>query len=98
MDRRKFMNNAAVAAAATFTADMTLSQRAEAFEGVMIDSLPYHVGKPVLCEPERERSMDPPGSKLPPGGVPTAKLVAGMDDPRLPPMPRNPTLLDFGKV
>ena len=57
MDRRKFMNRAAAVAAASFTTDMTLSQRAEAFEGVMIEGLPYHVGKPVICEPDRERSM-----------------------------------------
>ena len=52
MDRRTFMNRAAAAAAATFTAEMTLSQRAEAFEGVMIDGLPYHLATPILCEPD----------------------------------------------
>ena len=40
MDRRKFMQNAAAVATASFTAEMTLSQRAEAFEGVMIEGLP----------------------------------------------------------
>jgi len=95
MDRRKFMNRAAAVAAASFTTDMTLSQRAEAFEGVMIEGLPYHVGKPVICEPDRERSMAPPGSRIGGGGAPSGKLVAGMDDPRLPPMPKKPTLLDF---
>ena len=64
MDRRKFMNRAAAVAAASFTTDMTLSQRAEAFEGVMIEGLPYHVGKPVICEPDRERSMAPTGSRI----------------------------------
>ncbi|SVA71952.1 uncharacterized protein METZ01_LOCUS124806, partial [marine metagenome] len=95
MDRRTFMNRAAAAAAATFTAEMTLSQRAEAFEGVMIDGLPYHLATPILCEPDRERSMLPPGSNVGTGGAPTSKLVAGMADPRLPSMPKNPTLLDF---
>ena len=82
-------------AAASFTAEMTLSQRAEAFEGVMIQGLPYHVGRPIICEPDRERSMAPPGSRIGGGGAPSAKLVAGMDDPRLPLMPKKPTLLDF---
>ena len=95
MDRRKFMNKAAAVAAASFTADMTLSQRAEAFEGVMIEGLPYHVGQPVICEPDRERTMAPPGSRIGGGGAPSGKLVAGMEDPRLPLMPKRPTLLDF---
>ena len=71
MDRRKFMNKAAAIAAASFTADMTLSQRAEAFEGVMIEGLPYHVGQPVICEPDRERSMAAPGSRIGGGGAPS---------------------------
>lgn len=94
MDRRSFMNRAAVAAAATFTADMTLSQRADAFEGVMINGLPRETVKPVLCEPDMERTMVPPTTPVP-GGAPPAKMVAGMDDPRLPKMPERPTLLDF---
>ena len=95
MDRRVFMTRAAAAAAATFTAEMTLSQRAEAFEGVMIDGLPRQVALPTLCEPDRERSMRPPGSNPSGGGAPDLKLVAGMPDPRLPPMPERPSLLDF---
>ena len=95
MDRRKFMNRAAAVAAASFTTDMTLSQRAEAFEGVMIEGLPYHVGKPVICEPDRERSMAPPGSRIGGGGAPSGKLVAGMDDPRLPPMPKKANAVRF---
>ena len=95
MDRRKFMQNAAAVAAASFTAEMTLSQRAEAFEGVMIEGLPYHFATPVICEPDREQSMAPPGSNIGPGGAPTSKLMAGMADPRLPTMPEKPTLLDF---
>ena len=95
MDRRAFMTRAAAAAAATFTAEMTLSQRAEAFEGVMIDGLPHQVALPLLCEPDKERSMVPPSSATGGGGAPALKLAAGMDDPRLPVMPKNPTLLDF---
>ena len=95
MDRRTFMTRAAAAAAATFTADMTLSQRAEAFEGVMIDGLARQVAMPTLCEPDRARSMSPPGSNPGGGGAPDLKLAAGMPDPRLPPMPQRPTLLDF---
>jgi hypothetical protein len=95
MDRRSFMARAGAAAAATFTAEMTLSERAEAFEGVMIDGLPRQVTLPVLCEPDRERSMLAPGSNPSGGGVPDLKLVAGMPDPRLPSMPERPTLLDF---
>ena len=73
MDRRSFMNRAAVAAAATFTADMTLSQRADAFEGVMINGLPREVAMPVLCEPDMERTMVPPTTPVP-GGAPPAKM------------------------
>ena len=94
MDRRTFMNCTAAAAAATFTAEMTLSQRAEAFEGVMIDGLARHIEKPFLCEPDEPRSMAPPGSNSQ-GGAPPSKYMAGMDDPRLPRMPERPTLLDI---
>lgn len=96
MDRRQFMNRAAAIAAATFTAEMTLSQRAEAFEGVMIDGLAREVAKPTLCHPDAERSMLPPGTYTP-GGAPNAKLIAGINDPRLPEMPAKPTLMDFFK-
>ena len=94
MDRRTFMNRSAAIAAATFTAEMTLMQRADAFEGVMAEGLAREVVKPVLCHPDMERSMEPPGQPGP-GGAPKDKLVAGMDDPRLPKMPDKPTLADF---
>src|SRR5690554_4943092 len=94
MDRRKFMNRAAAIAAASFTAEMTLSQRAETFEGVMIDGLAREVAKPTICHPDAERTMVPPGTNIP-GGAPDGKLIAGMNDPRLPLMPAQPTLMDF---
>lgn len=95
MDRRTFMSRAAAVAAASFTAEMTLSQKADAFEGVLIEGLSREVVKPVLCTPDKERSMVPPGSVPIAGGAPKEKLIAGMDDPRLPAMPKNPTLADF---
>jgi hypothetical protein len=94
MDRRAFMNRSAAIAAASFTAGMTLSQRADAFEGVMINGLAREVAMPTLCNPDQERSMLPPTTPVP-GGAPPAKLIAGMADPRLPPMPERPGLLDF---
>ena len=96
MNRRDFMNKSAVIAAAGFTADMTLMERADAFEGVMAEGLAREVVKPIICHPDMERSMDPPGAASP-GGAPQSKLIAGMPDPRLPPMPAKPTLADFYK-
>ena len=94
MNRRDFMNKSAAIAAAGFTAEMTYMDKAEAFEGVMTEGLTREVVKPILCHPDIEHSMDPPGAPGP-GGAPKLKLIAGMDDPRLPPMPEKPTLADF---
>lgn len=94
MDRRSFMKKTAVIAAGSFTTGMTLTQKAEAYEGLLIDGLSREVVKPVLCRPDAERSMEPPSDQAP-GGSPKEKYIAGMDDPRLPKMPKNPTLADF---
>ena len=92
MNRRDFVARCGAIAAAGFTAEMTLSQRAEAFEAVMVDNMPRHIMAPTICHPNKARSETPPQSKP---WEPGTKLIAGMDDPRLPKMPKKPTLLDF---
>ena len=95
MNRRDFMNKSAAIAALGFTAEMTLMQRADAFEAVMAEGLTREVLKPpLLCNPEEARSMAPPG-QAGPGGAAKQKLMAPMHDPRLIPMPEKPTLADF---
>ena len=89
MDRRKFLNNMSVATAATIAGAATLSEKADALEEAMSKELEKRRSKPgLLCHidgwPERD-----PDDKRP---------FLMHDEPLLPKMPRQPTLIDFYKL
>jgi len=75
---------------------MTLSQRADALEEKMSRELDYIVIKSRLYSmAEGDMSPAPNASALM-AKNPNARVLMG-DDPRLPPMPEKPTLVDFFK-
>ena len=75
---------------------MTLSQRADALEQKMSDELDYIVIKSRLYS-MAEGDMGPaPNAGALMAKNPNARVLMG-DDPRLPPMPEKPTLIDFFK-
>ena len=85
MDRRSFLNNMSAATVATIASGSTLSQKADALEDAMSDELDKRIATPWFCNIE-----------------PSPEPVAGdtrpwyqHDDPRLPTMPDEPTLIDF---
>ncbi len=76
----------------TFAPGMTLSERAEELEEHMMRQLNRRVQKSVLFT---SGELDP-RKPAPPPADPSQKVLMG-DDPRLPKMPKAPTLLDFFK-
>src|SRR6266850_986983 len=75
---------------------MTLSQRADALEEQMSRELDYIVIKSRLYS-MAEGDMSPaPNAGALMAKNPNARVLMG-DDPRLPPMPEKPTLIDFFK-
>lgn len=85
MDRRKFLNNMSVAAAASIAGATTLSAKADALEDEMARQLEKRRGKPGLCY------IDGRPERIP--GDERAGLMG--TDPLLPKMPEKPTLIDF---
>lgn len=84
MDRRTFLNSLSAASVATIAAAPTLSAKADALEDAMSDSLGRTIAEPFACVIGGDEVGGPP------------PFLMG-DDPRLPRMPDNPTLIDFFK-
>jgi hypothetical protein len=74
----------------SFTPDMTLSERADELEDRMMDQLNRRVQKSVLFTSGEHDPTQP----APPPADPSQLVLMG-DDPRLPKMPMQPTILDF---
>jgi hypothetical protein len=84
MDRRSFLNSLSAASLASITAATSLSAKADALEQAMSDSIGRTIAEPFACIIGSEsREGRPP-------------FLMG-DDPRLPAMPAQPTLIDFFK-
>jgi hypothetical protein len=75
---------------------MTLSAKADALEKQMSDELDYIVIKSRLYTLADGDQSPPPNAAALMAGNPNARVLMG-DDPRLPPMPEKPTLIDFFK-
>src|SRR5437764_14409596 len=73
---------------------MTLSQRADALEQRMSDELDYIVIKSRLYSLADADMSPPPNAGALMAKNPKLRVLMG-DDLRLPPMPANPTLIDF---
>ena len=74
----------------------TLSQRADALEEQMSRELDYIVIKSRLYSMAEGDMGPPPNAAKLMAGNPNARVLMG-DDPRLPPMPEKPNLMDFFK-
>ena len=74
----------------------TLSQRADALEEQMSRELDYIVIKSRLYSMAEGDMGPPPNAAKLMAGNPNARVLMG-DDPRLPPMPEKPNLIDFFK-
>ena len=74
----------------------TLSQRADALEDKMSRELDYIVIKSRLYTMAEGNMSPPPNAASLMAKNPKARVLMG-DDPRLPPMPEKPTLIDFFK-
>src|SRR6476646_12006693 len=74
----------------------TLSQRADALEDQMSRELDYLVVKSRLYTMADGDMGPPPNTAAMMAANPNARVLMG-DDPRLPPMPAQPTLMDFFK-
>jgi hypothetical protein len=93
MERRHFLSSAAAAAAAGFTAGMTATQKADAIEARAAADLEAAMARqagrtrvrPLLCHV---------GEQGPFGWEGKSPYLQG-DDPKLPPMPQRPGILDF---
>jgi hypothetical protein len=88
MDRRKFLNNLSVAAAASIASATTLSAKADALEEAMEESLDKFRAKPSHCFVDGRPKRDP-DDKRP---------YLQHNEPLLPKMPKAPTLMDFYKL
>ena len=75
---------------------MTLSQRADALEEKMSRELDLIVIKSRLYSMAEGDMSPPPNAAKLMAANPNARVLMG-DDPRLPPMPEKPTLIDFFK-
>src|SRR5215475_4730125 len=75
---------------------MTLSQRADALESKMARELDHIVIKSRLYSMAEGDMSPPPNAAALMKANPNARVLMG-DDPRLPPMPERPTLVDFFK-
>ena len=81
-----------IAEGLTFTPGATLSERAEELEEHLTAKMNRRIGKSVLFT---SGDLDPT-KPAPPPADPSQHVLMG-DDPRLPKMPKEPTLLDFFK-
>lgn len=88
MDRRKFLNSMSAAAAASIAAAPTLTAKADALEDAMESDIEYRRSRPKPCRidapPLYSRDDDRP--------------FLQHNEPALPKMPDNPTLMDFFKL
>lgn len=104
MERRDFLLTTATAAAASFAPNMSMEAKAEAVEAMAIESLDARareqmnadvgVARPWLAQPELSQPQQfatLSGKRVEPAG---SRMLMG-SDPRLPPMPEKPTLVDF---
>lgn len=85
MDRRKFLNNLSVAAAASIAGAPTLSAKADALEDELARQLEKRRAKPGLCYVDGR----------PAKGEDDDRVGLMGTDPLLPVMPDKPTLVDF---
>lgn len=86
MDRRRFITGAGTAAAASVAAATSLSAKADALEHAMVAELDRLAVKPAaFCHVGEE----------PPSDFGSTRPFLQGSDPRLPPMPERPTLVDF---
>jgi hypothetical protein len=89
MDRRKFLSSLSAASAATIAGAATLTAKADALEDAMSDSLDKRRMKPPgLCNLDGRPERDPNDTRP----------WLQHDEPLLPKMPQNPTLMDFYKL
>jgi hypothetical protein len=89
MDRRKFLNSLSAASLATVAGATTLTEKADALEEAMEESLDKRRSKPKACFVD--------GSGNPFGGEGDNRPFFQHYDPMLPEMPAEPTLMDFFK-
>ena len=75
---------------------MSLSQRADALEHKMSEELDYIVIKSRIYSMADADFAPPPNAGAMMAQNPKARVLMG-DDPRLPKMPKQPTLMDFFK-
>ena len=107
MDRSEFLLNAATAAAASFAPGMSNEAKAEAVEIMAMESLDSRalgqleadvgVARPWVAAPEvplPQPARTVSGKPVAACEPPTGRMMMG-SDPRLPPMPEKPTLVDF---
>ena len=104
MERRDFLLTTATAAAASFAPGMTMEAKAEAVEAMAIESLDARareqleadvgVARPWLAYPEMPQPHPISSISGKPVSPTSSRMMMG-DDPRLPPMPDKPTLVDF---
>jgi len=89
MDRRKFLSSLSAASAATIAGATTLTAKADALEDAMGERLGKRRMKPPgLCNVDGRAARDP-NDKRP---------YLQHDEPLLPKMPENPTLMDYYKL
>ncbi len=104
MERRDFLLTTATAAAASFAPGMSMEAKAEAVEAMAIESLDARareqleadvgVARPWLAYPELPQPHPITTISGKPANPSAQRMMMG-DDPRLPPMPDQPTLVDF---
>jgi hypothetical protein len=85
MDRRKFLSSLSAASAATIAGAATLTQKADALEEVMDETLNKRRAKPNVCYVDGRPPSDPNDNR------PYFQHF----DPLLPEMPKAPQLIDF---
>jgi hypothetical protein len=84
MDRRKFLTSLGAAATASIAGATTLTAKADALEHAMSEELDRRVATPWACNLG--------------GEGPDSGPFLMHDEPRLPPMPERPTLVDFYRL
>ncbi len=104
MERRDFLLTTATAAAASFAPGMSMEAKAEAVEAIAIESLDARareqleadvgVARPWLAYPELPQPHPMTTVSGKPVSPTRSRMMMG-SDPRLPPMPEKPTLVDF---
>ena len=104
MERRDFLLTTATAAAASFAPGMTMDAKADAVEAKAIESLDARaleqlsadvgVARPWLAMPELPQPHPMSRVSGKPGATTSGRMLMG-SDPRLPPMPEKPALVDF---